>query len=185
MIYLTDTPGGPAALRRPPARGRRAVRQRRLHRSLLRHRRRRARLAGAGEKPRHKPPSTAPGPSKPPPAAPSHARSISLPARWSPCRPRFPTTRKTCASCFHPTVSRWTTCCRWSPRSRSPSALFAATSPAFADLTDKLLRSLDAASPTNDAASADLSIASYNPLDPVLPSGNTIIFVEDETRTGA
>jgi hypothetical protein len=52
-------------------------------------------------------------------------------------------------------------------------------------LADKLLHALDAAEVSNDAASADLSIASYNPLDPVLPSGNTIIFVEDETRTGA
>ena len=64
-------------------------------------------------------------------------------------------------------------------------ALFTATSPAFADLTAKLLRSLDAAVPTNDAASADLSISSYDPLDPVLPPGNSIIFVEDSTRTGA
>jgi len=64
-------------------------------------------------------------------------------------------------------------------------ALFTATSPAFADLTTKLLRSLDAAVPTNDAASADLSISSYDPLDPVLPPGNSIIFVEDSTRTGA
>jgi len=64
-------------------------------------------------------------------------------------------------------------------------ALFTATSPAFADLTTKLLRSLDAAVPTNDAATADLSISSYDPLDPVLPSGNSIVFVEDSTRTGA
>ncbi len=64
-------------------------------------------------------------------------------------------------------------------------ALFTATSPAFADLTTKLLRSLDAAVPTNDAATADLSISSYDPLDPVLPPGNSIIFVEDSTRTGA
>jgi hypothetical protein len=64
-------------------------------------------------------------------------------------------------------------------------ALFTATSPAFADLTDKLLRSLDAAVPTTDAASADLSISSYDPLDPVLPPGNSIVFVEDSTRAGA
>ncbi len=66
-----------------------------------------------------------------------------------------------------------------------PLSLFAATSPAFAGLADKLLHALDAAESTHDAASADLSIASYNPLDPTLPEGNTIIFVEDETRTGA
>ncbi len=63
--------------------------------------------------------------------------------------------------------------------------LFTATSPAFADLTTKLLRSLDAAVPTNDAATADLSISSYDPLDPVFPPGNSITFVEDSTRTGA
>ncbi len=70
------------------------------------------------------------------------------------------------------------------PKPKSLS-LFTATSPAFADLTAKLLRSLDAAVPTNDAATADLSITSYDPLDPVLPPGNSIIFVEDSTRTGA
>ncbi len=64
-------------------------------------------------------------------------------------------------------------------------ALFTATSPAFADLTEKLLRALDAAVPTNDAATADLSITSYDPLDPVLPPGNSVIFVEDSTRSGA
>jgi Aerotolerance regulator N-terminal len=64
-------------------------------------------------------------------------------------------------------------------------ALFTATSPAFADLTTKLLRALDAAVPTTDAATADLSIISYDPLDPVLPSGNSIVFVEDSTRSGA
>lgn len=64
-------------------------------------------------------------------------------------------------------------------------ALFTATSPAFADLTTKLLRALPAAVPTNDAATADLSISSYDPLDPVFPAGNSIIFVEDSTRAGA
>jgi hypothetical protein len=64
-------------------------------------------------------------------------------------------------------------------------ALFTATSPAFTDLTEKLLRALDATVPTADAATADLSISSYDPLDPVLPPGNSIIFVEDSTRAGA
>jgi Aerotolerance regulator N-terminal len=63
--------------------------------------------------------------------------------------------------------------------------LFSATSPAFTDLTTKLLCALDAAMPTNDAASADLSISSYDPLDPLPPQGNSIIFVEDSTHTGA
>lgn len=64
-------------------------------------------------------------------------------------------------------------------------AIRTATSPAFAALTEKLLRSLESAVPTNDAASADLSITSYDPLDPIPPSGNSIVFVEDSTRAGA
>lgn len=64
-------------------------------------------------------------------------------------------------------------------------ALFTAASPAFADLTAKLLRSLDAAVPTQDKATADLSISSYDPLDPVLTAGHSIVFMEDSTRTGA
>ncbi|NJM37622.1 MAG: hypothetical protein HC845_07080 [Akkermansiaceae bacterium] len=64
-------------------------------------------------------------------------------------------------------------------------ALFTATSPAFENLTKKLLRALDSAVATNDAAAADLAITSYDPLDPVLPPGNSVIFVEDNTRTGA
>jgi hypothetical protein len=63
--------------------------------------------------------------------------------------------------------------------------LYTATSPAFAELTTKLLRALDATTPTTDSAAADLSIASYDPLDPVLPPGNSIIFVEDGTQGGA
>lgn len=63
--------------------------------------------------------------------------------------------------------------------------LYTSTSPAFADLTNKLLHSLDATVATTDAAKADLSIASYDPLDPVLPPGNSVIFVEDSTRSGA
>ncbi len=70
------------------------------------------------------------------------------------------------------------------PRPKS-LALFTATSPAFAELTAKLLRALDAAVATTDAATADLSITSYDPLDPVLPPGNSVIFVEDSTRSGA
>jgi hypothetical protein len=64
-------------------------------------------------------------------------------------------------------------------------ALFTATSPAFEELTNKLLRALDSTVSTNDAATADLAITSYDPLDPVLPPGNSVIFVEDSTRTGA
>lgn len=64
-------------------------------------------------------------------------------------------------------------------------ALFAATGGAFDSLAKKLERSLDATESTNDAASADLLILSYDPLDPVLPAGNAILFVHDETRGGA
>ncbi len=69
------------------------------------------------------------------------------------------------------------------PRPKTLS-LFTATSPSFEDLTKKLLAALDSAISTTDAATADLSISSYDPLDPVLPPGNSIIFVEDHTRTG-
>lgn len=63
--------------------------------------------------------------------------------------------------------------------------LFTATSPAFEELTNKLLNALDSTVPTADASVADLAITSYDPLDPVLPPGNSVIFVEDSTRTGA
>ena len=63
-------------------------------------------------------------------------------------------------------------------------ALFTATSPAFRGLTDKLLRSLQSTRASIDAASSDLVIASYDPLDPVLPDTNAILFVEDPTSVG-
>ena len=63
-----------------------------------------------------------------------------------------------------------------------PLRILTATSPAFADLTEKLLRALDTAVPTRDAAGADLFIISCNPLSPVLPSGNSVIFAEDNIR---
>ncbi len=63
--------------------------------------------------------------------------------------------------------------------------LFRAASAAFSGLTERLQHALDAAETARDAADADLSVASYNPLDPTPSSGNSIVFVEDETRTGA
>jgi len=63
--------------------------------------------------------------------------------------------------------------------------LFAATSPAFAELADSMIRSLEALAPTNDAASADLALVSYDPLDPALPEGHAVVFVDDATRVGA
>ena len=62
--------------------------------------------------------------------------------------------------------------------------LLTATLPTITDLTTKLLRALDGAVATNDAASADLSVHCHNPLNPLLPAGNLILFVEDTTRTG-
>lgn len=62
--------------------------------------------------------------------------------------------------------------------------LFTATSPAFRGLTDKLLRSLQSTRASVDAASSDLVITSYDPLDPVLPDTNAILFVEDPTSVG-
>ena len=64
-------------------------------------------------------------------------------------------------------------------------ALFAATGGAYEELSKKLLRSLEATETVNDTASADLTILSYDPLDPVLPGGHAIVFVKDETRGGA
>ncbi len=63
--------------------------------------------------------------------------------------------------------------------------VFNSSPPAIQPLAGRLVKSLDATVPGSDAASADLAITSYNPLDPVLPEGNAIVFVEDETRTGA
>jgi hypothetical protein len=64
-------------------------------------------------------------------------------------------------------------------------SLFAATGGAYDELGKKLQRSLEATTPVNDAASADLTILSYDPLDPVIPPGNAVVFVKDETRGGA
>jgi hypothetical protein len=66
-----------------------------------------------------------------------------------------------------------------------PLKLFTATSQAFGDLSAKLLRALDSAEPSQDAASADLSLVTYDPLDPQLPPGNSVVFVEDSTQSGA
>ena len=62
--------------------------------------------------------------------------------------------------------------------------LFTATSPAFRGLTEKLLRSLQSTRASTDAASSDLVITSYDPLDPALPASNAILFVEDPTSAG-
>jgi hypothetical protein len=64
-------------------------------------------------------------------------------------------------------------------------ALFSATGGAYEELSKKLQRSLEATEPVNDAATADLTILSYDPLDPVVPGGHAIVFVNDETKGGA
>ncbi len=66
-----------------------------------------------------------------------------------------------------------------------PLVVFNASPASIQDLSGRLIRALESAQPGNDAASADLSITAYNPLDPSPPSGNCVVFVEDETRTGA
>lgn len=66
-----------------------------------------------------------------------------------------------------------------------PLTLFSATAEDYADLTKRMLRAIEAIEPVNDAASADLSLTSYDPLDPGLPSGNSIVFIHDTTRNGA
>ncbi len=63
--------------------------------------------------------------------------------------------------------------------------LFSATSPEFEKLAERMIRSLDAVEPTNDASASDLALVSYDPLDPALPEGNAAVFVNDATRTGA
>lgn len=63
--------------------------------------------------------------------------------------------------------------------------LFSSTSPEFAKLAERMVRSLDAVEPTNDASLADLALVSYDPLAPVLPDGNAAVFVNDDTRAGS
>lgn len=66
-----------------------------------------------------------------------------------------------------------------------PLRVFNASPAAIQGLTDKLIRALDTTEPVNDAASADLAVTGYNPLDPTPPIGNCVVFVEDETRSGS
>lgn len=70
------------------------------------------------------------------------------------------------------------------PRPKDLS-LYTATSPVYQDLTSKLIKALEAATSTDSLEQADLSILSYDPLDPTLHPGNAIVFVEDSTQSGA
>ena len=66
-----------------------------------------------------------------------------------------------------------------------PLLLFAPqASGAFGDFTSRLMRSLDAAESVNDTATADLVITGYDPLLPVMPTENALVFVRDDTRSG-
>ena len=64
-------------------------------------------------------------------------------------------------------------------------SIFSATGGAYEELAKKLQRSLDSTVETYDATDADLTILSYDPLDPVQTTGNAIVFVRDDTRGGA
>jgi len=54
----------------------------------------------------------------------------------------------------------------------------------FGDFTNRLLKSLEAARSVDDSSSADLSIIRYDPLSPMMPTGNALVFVSDDTRGG-
>jgi len=62
---------------------------------------------------------------------------------------------------------------------------FPSSSPALAELSEKLTRALAPLEVTHDTSSADLSLVSYDPLDPILPAGNAVVFVNDSTKPGA
>lgn len=62
---------------------------------------------------------------------------------------------------------------------------FGATAASVQSLTERLQRSLDGIEVVNDAAQSDLIVATYDPLEPVLPSGNAIVFVRNEATGGA
>jgi hypothetical protein len=66
-----------------------------------------------------------------------------------------------------------------------PLSIHTRVSQAYEELTGNLLKALEEVESVPAAAKADVSLVSYNPLDPATPSGNAIVFVEDETRTGA
>ncbi|MFC7336304.1 BatA domain-containing protein [Haloferula chungangensis] len=70
------------------------------------------------------------------------------------------------------------------PRPKALS-LHAATTPEFSKLSDRMISSLDAITPSNDAATADLSLIAYDALDPMLPDGNAVVFVQDSTSAGS
>lgn len=62
-------------------------------------------------------------------------------------------------------------------------SIFSETSAKFESFTDKLRDSFEAIAPTNDSASADLSLVSYDPLLPTLPESSSIVFVDETTQS--
>lgn len=63
--------------------------------------------------------------------------------------------------------------------------LFSSTTPEFSKLSDRMINSLESVTPSNDAATADISLISYDALDPMLPDGNAVVFVQDSTSAGS
>lgn len=66
-----------------------------------------------------------------------------------------------------------------------PLSIYSQVSQAYEGLAGKLMQALEVVESVSDPATADIALVSYNPLDPASPGGNAIVFVEDETRTGA
>jgi hypothetical protein len=60
---------------------------------------------------------------------------------------------------------------------------FAQTSPKFKSFATRFARSTPNLEEINDASEADLSFASYDPLLPVLPSGDSIVVVDETTQS--
>ena len=65
----------------------------------------------------------------------------------------------------------------------APKQLFLSTAAPLEALGKKILRSIENMQPVGTQA-ADLSLVSYDPLDPVLPEGNAVIFSNDATQGG-
>lgn len=62
-------------------------------------------------------------------------------------------------------------------------SLFSQTSQKFEAIADKFRDSFEAIELTNDSNTADLSFVSYDPLNPALPEGNSILFVDETTQS--
>jgi hypothetical protein len=65
----------------------------------------------------------------------------------------------------------------------APKQLFLSTAAPLEALGKKILRSIENMQPVG-TQTADLSLVSYDPLDPVLPEGNAVIFSNDATQGG-